>query len=594
MRRQDDTDLPPVTSSPPRPATLPPPPPPSTGPHARLGDLLVESGAATREQVERVAREASSARRRLGEMLVEQHATDELPVYRALAAQRGLRCLELVQLVRMLDGSVIDAIPRAFLERHGVLPVARVGLDLLVATSNPDAEADDVAKALRARNALVTLVTPTDYRRLWMLADVRRGHAAQGTQARGGEAKDLLVGEAHDEDARFIALFEALLLEAIAERASDLHVERYVDEVRVRLRVDGDLRDLTHVQLSPTDMLGLVNVVKIAADLDIAERRLPQGGRVRRRAGGQVFDLRVQTQPALYGEHLVIRLLPQTTQVLTIEDLGFPTVLANDYRRLLDSPGGLLLVVGPTGSGKSTTLYAGLSHIARDATRKVITVEDPIEYAIYGVQQTPARAEIGFGFASAMRAFVREDPDVILVGEVRDAETALEAIRASQTGHLVLSTLHCNDAVDAVQRLLDLGMHANSIASELLAVVAQRLAKRVCPSCRAPAEPEPEIAAELFPAGPPPGFLCFRGKGCDACGGHGTKGRVAVTEYMRSSVAVRSAIAHGATVDELRQVALGSGLHTMRKTALMLVHEGIIPLSELPWVLPAERMAPEV
>ncbi len=361
----------------------------------------------------------------------------------------------------------------------------------------------------------------------------------------------------------------------------------------MRFRVDGDLHPFTRIRLSPVDLVGLVNVVKVAAQLDIAERRLPQGGRIRRRAGGQVFDLRVQTQPALHGEHLVIRLLPQTTRVLEIEELGFDRQLAGDFRRLLDSPGGLLLVVGPTGSGKSTSLYAGLQHIAKDPSRKVITVEDPIEYALRGVQQTAARPEIGFDFSQAMRAFVREDPDVILVGEIRDRETALEAIRASQTGHLVLSTLHCNDAVDAVQRLIDLDMHPNSVASELLAVIAQRLAKRICPSCRAPCPPDPAIAAELFPRGIPPGFRCFAGAGCHACGGHGTHGRIAVTEYLRSGVDVRRAIARGVPVDDLRQVALHSGLSTMRRRALALVQEGILPLTELPWVLPAERMASE-
>jgi type IV pilus assembly protein PilB len=302
----------------------------------------------------------------------------------------------------------------------------------------------------------------------------------------------------------------------------------------------------------------------------------------------------VQTKPSLWGEHVVLRLLPQEQRLLSIEELGMPGEVAVQFRRLLDAPGGLLLVVGPTGSGKSTTLYAGLQHIAQDATRKVITVEDPIEYAVHGVQQTQVRPELGFQFASAMRAFVREDPDVILVGEIRDGETALEAIRASQTGHLVLSTLHCNDATDAVQRLLDLGMQPNSIASELVAVVAQRLARRVCEHCRRPSTVPEVIATELFPQGVPQGFECFRGEGCARCHGNGTRGRVAAIEYLRSAPAVRSAIARRATVDELREVALRAGLRPMRTSALDLVRRGVIPVDELPWLLPPERMAPEL
>jgi type IV pilus assembly protein PilB len=223
----------------------------------------------------------------------------------------------------------------------------------------------------------------------------------------------------------------------------------------------------------------------------------------------------------------------------------------------------------------------------------VITIEDPIEYSLDGIQQVQARSEIGFAFQHAMRAFVREDPDVILVGEIRDGETALEAIRASQTGHLVLSTLHANDTTDTLQRLYDLGMHPHSISSEVLAIIAQRLAKRVCSGCRAPATPEPEILAELFPGEPSPTLRCFRGRGCPRCAGHGTFGRVAAIEYLRTTSHIRRAISRRMPVDELRDAALAAGLLTMRESALALVADGVIPLSELPHILPQERMAPE-
>ena len=363
--------------------------------------------------------------------------------------------------------------------------------------------------------------------------------------------------------------------------------------MRIRLRVDGDLRTFDHIAMSPAELRGVINVIKICANLDISERRLPQGGRYRRRAGGKSFDLRVQTQPCLYAEHVVIRLLPQDSGLITIEDLGLLPEVATQYRRLLFSPAGLVLVVGPTGSGKSTTIYSGLQILARDEKRKVITVEDPIEYAMRGIQQTQVKPHIGFNFAGAMRSFVRQDPDVIIVGEVRDGETALEAIRASQTGHVVLTTLHCNDAVDAVQRLFDLGMHPNSIASELLAVIAQRLARRVCQRCKVEADPDPEIIAELFPDGPPDGFVTYRGKGCARCAGTGTYGRVAVSEFLRANSTIRRSISRQPPVDELRDDALEAGLITMRDSAIRLLRNGVIPLSELPRILPAERMGPE-
>jgi type IV pilus assembly protein PilB len=553
----------------------------------RIGDLLVATGTVQRDAVERVAREAHG---RLGQALLEQGLIHENDLYRALASQTDLVFASAEQILGRMDRDLAEALPKTFVETHRMLPFQREGDTVSIVTSVPDANPADVLKAVGASKAHVFLVTPTDFRRLRTATQL--GLHAPAASAPTSTADDLL--ERHPlDDVHLVALFEAILLEAIGERASDIHLERYGGRVRVRLRVDGDLREVPHITMTAHELAGVVNVLKVASNLDISERRLPQGGRFRRRAGEHVFDLRVQTQPTLHGEHAVIRLLPQTVQPLTIEDLGFEPSVAQTYRRLLDSPAGLVLVVGPTGSGKSTTLYAALQVLARDETRKVITVEDPIEYSMENVQQTQVHPDIGFAFANAMRSFVRQDPDVILVGEIRDGETALEAIRASQTGHVVLSTLHCNDSVDAVQRLLDLGMHPNSIASELLAVVAQRLAKRICTHCREETTPEPKILAELFPAGAPSGFRAWKGRGCDRCRGHGTHGRIAAVELLRATPNVRRAIARGLAVDDLRDIAVAEGLRSTRQSALWLVSQGVIPLSELPAILPLERMAGE-
>ncbi len=524
---------------------------------------------------------------------------DDSLVYRHIAVTRGLVFGEVQPLIERLDPTLARGVPRKFLEHYRILPVCRDRDAVLVATSDPDTNVPELAHVLSARAIELRLVTPLDFRRLRAAADVgttplRRADlppaAAQRDQA--PQDVDLML---RDDRARAesIQLLYAILLEAIAERASDVHIERYGPRIRVRLRVDGDLHDADQFGIAPEQLQALVNVVKINACLDIAERRVPQGGRFSVRAGDRRFDLRVQTQPALHAEHVVIRLLSQDTRLLRIEELGFPAGPAKAYRRLLASPAGLLLVVGPTGSGKSTTLYAGLQELASDPTRKVITAEDPIEYSIEGVQQTQVRPDLGFGFASAMRAYVREDPDVILVGEIRDAETALEALRASQTGHLVLSTLHCNDAVDAVQRLTDLGQHPNSIASELVAVFAQRLAKRVCTGCRAPDEqPDAALLAEVFPAGPPAGFKAFAGAGCSACSGRGTHGRVGVVEYLPVASAVRAGISRQLPVDELRALGAGAGLLPMREHALQLIDAGTIAFRELRDLLPPDRLGP--
>jgi type IV pilus assembly protein PilB len=560
----------------------------------RIGDQLVQDGVVDRTTVETVAGHLHRHGLRLGEALVKEAGVEERDVYRALAETHGIEFSSTEQLLTLAIPDLSERVSRKFIDHERVLPVAYRDNAVLVASANPEAPAAQVAAALGVAKARLVLLTPTDWRRLRTAIDLSRLHKAELAEEKAEEAPrgDLLSGDGTSQ-AEMVALFNAMLLDAIGERASDIHLERYGNRVRVRIRVDGDLHDVLHYRLTPDQLTGLVNVVKVRADLDIAERRLPQGGRYSTRAGGHSFDLRVQTQPALHGEHVVIRLLPQDTKILTIEDLGLSPVVAKRYRRLLDSPQGLVLVVGPTGSGKSTTLYAGLQILAADETRKVLTVEDPIEYALENVQQSQAHPELGFGFANAMRAFVREDPDVILVGEIRDGETALEAIRASQTGHLVLSTLHCNDTVDAVQRLVDLGMHRNSIASELRAVIAQRLAKRICKSCRAPdPAPDPELLAEVFPGGNvPSGFQLFKGAGCARCGGRGTHGRIAVAELLPASADLRRAISQSMPVDDLRARAVAAGLVPLRDHALHLVGTGVITLDELPDLLPPEMLA---
>ena len=559
----------------------------------RLGDRLVSRGLASRGAVEKAAEEAYQRRQRIGEVLIAAGEVDERDLYRELAEMRGIRYAEAEEVMAKMEAGLLETVSRRFQERRRILPVARDGETLLVATCDLSAPATELAHALGMKRTEVWLVTPTSYRRLRSAVDLGQVGTTE-LQAEGATLRGRELGGTVTIDSELVALFDALLLDAIGERASDIHLERYGSRVRVRLRIDGDLHDLQRYRITPTQVVGVINVLKVNAQLDIAERRLPQGGRFSASVGGKSYDLRVQTQPSLHGEHAVLRILPQDNQVLRIEDLGFPENLAARYRRLLASPAGMLLVVGPTGAGKSTTLYAGLQHLARDPHRKVISVEDPIEYSIPGVQQTQANSEIGFAFANAMRAFVRQDPDVILVGEIRDGETALEAIRASQTGHLVLSTLHCNDTVDAIQRLIDLGMHPNSIASELRAVFAQRLAKRICQHCRVPAKLDKALVSEIFPDGLPPGFELFKGRGCARCNGYGTRGRIAVIEHLEASASIRRGIAQRLPTDDLREFALEAGLSPMREQALELVRTGVIELGELPHFLPPDKLGPEI
>lgn len=561
------------------------------------GMTLLDMGMVDQVMLSEARRVARARKLPVIKVLRDKLNMEDATLYKRLAEEKSMAFAAIDDLLPRVQPELMDGFSRSFLDSHHLIPLSVSDHDLQVVTDDPDSTVSDIYHMYPYESVTKVLVTPNDFKRLWTTVELSlQGNAKQlwaATAKAKEEKKDLLERENNRIEAHLITLCDALLLDAVSEGASDLHIEQYKDRVRIRLRVDGDLHDLNHYRLSTQEARGLINVIKIRGDMDIAEKRLPQGGRSQLTAGGVSYDLRIQVQPSLHGEAAVIRMLPQSGNIVSIEDLGMTPKLMKDYRRLLQNPSGLVLVVGPTGSGKSTTLYAGLSELAKDGRRKVLTIEDPIEYSIEGIQQTWSRPDIGFSFADGMRSFVRLDPDVILVGEIRDTETALEAIRASQTGHVVLSTLHANDAVDALQRIYDLQVHANSIASELMAVVAQKLAKRVCPKCREEVEPDPAILAELFPEHVPDSFRCYHGTGCEACNGHGTKGRVAVVEYMQVNSEIRTGISLQYPIAQLRSVALDSGLVTMRDSALAHVVAGTIPLSELPRVLPSERMAPE-
>lgn len=568
-----------------------------TKPGERLGDLLVSSGAVQREVVEFAAKLASESGTRLGEVLVQQNVIEEPVVYRMLAVQKGEQG-NVDAILRQLDPALIGSVPKGFLERHKVMPIRVEDDVLLVAAVDDTVDVTDLVQVLKARTAKFFTITATDYRRLWQAVELGFTKDAKlGDGEDDGDDGDDLLSKVPDAlRGPYLPLLDALLLEAIGQRASDIHIERFGSQARLRIRVDGKLRVLDRFNLAAEELTGLLNTLKISASLDITEHRRPQGGRFSRRAGKALYDLRLQTHPSLDGETAVIRLLPRGQGgVLGVGELGMPPGVASRYRRLLQSPSGLVLLVGPTGAGKTTTLYAGLQELAEDATRKVITIEDPVEYTFKGIQQTQVHPTVGMDYANAMRSFVRQDPDVILLGEIRDKETAIEAVRASQTGHLVLSTLHCSESTGAIQRLLDLEVGPNSMATELVAIIAQRLARRVCEVCRdIDTRPDHELLAELFPDGMPEGFRMFTGEGCDVCHGSGIRGRIATMEVLLNSPEVRNAIQSGATQDVLRRVAVGAGLKPMREHMLYLVNTGVIPLSELKRLLSVERIGPEL
>jgi general secretion pathway protein E len=467
----------------------------------------------------------------------------------------------------------------AFLERHGVLPL-RVGDGRVrVATwrERVDEQAlDDLRLAFAADVELVRL-PEAEVRNA-----IRRAYgdeaSAEGLIARIGAAGDAgadgeiplddLVSLAND--APVVRLVNLLLLEALEARASDVHIEGYARSLRVRYRVDGVLREAPSppAQLMPA----VISRLKIMADLDIAERRVPQDGRIRLRLQDRQVDVRVSTLPTLHGESIVLRLLDAEAGRAGIEQLGMGADTLASFLRVIARPHGIVLATGPTGSGKTTTLYAAVDRI-RTGREKILTVEDPVEYELAGVPQVPVNEKVGVTFATALRALLRQDPDILLVGEIRDGETAEIATQAALTGHLVLSTLHTNDAPAALTRLLELGVAPYLVASTVEAVLAQRLVRVICQACREPVEWPGEDGA--------PRRTAWRGTGCDACSGTGYRGRTGIYELLLVDDELRAQLMRAGGASELRRLAVAHGMRTLHEDGLRLVAAGVTTLEEV-------------
>jgi general secretion pathway protein E len=377
-------------------------------------------------------------------------------------------------------------------------------------------------------------------------------------------------------EAPVIRFVNLLISRAVEQRASDIHIEPFENELKVRYRIDGVLHDVE----SPARRLqaAIVSRIKIMAKLNIAERRLPQDGRIKLRLMGREIDLRVSTLPTLYGESVVLRILDRSSIVVNLESLGFPEDTLGGFERLIIKPYGMILVTGPTGSGKTTTLYGALDKI-NSPDKKIITIEDPVEYQLFGVNQIHVKPQIGLTFANGLRSIVRQDPDVIMVGEIRDAETAEIAIQAALTGHLVFSTLHTNDAAGAVSRLLEMGVEDYLLASSLLGVLAQRLVRRVCAKCRRPAELGAEVLREVGGNGGP--VTVYEGRGCEECANTGYRGRCGIYELLLVNDTVRQLVLKRSSADVIRDAAVAQGMRTLRDDGWQKVRSGITTVAEV-------------
>jgi len=573
-----------------------------------IGAVLCEQGAVSAAALAAALTEQQRNGRRLGETLLSLKAVSEEQVARALAEQWGYPYLDLTARPPMPEA--VAMVPAEVAERHLIVPVMLAGKVLLMATSDPIryeamhdasfASGTPVRPVICAPGAIRRAIDEHYGRRRPLDALVEESarqqaeSAVQIVPAAPPSREAIEEVAAQTEAAPIVRLVDHLLRTALTLRASDLHLEPGPEGCRLRYRVDGLLRE--EQRLPRGVQAPVISRLKVLARLDIAERRLPQDGSFRIRVDRREIDLRLSVIPVPWGEKIVVRILDQAAGVVGLEALGCTRERLEQLRDILRRTRGLILVTGPTGSGKTTTLYAMVQAL-NQTIRNIVTVEDPIEYQIQGVNQVQVNTEIGLTFGRTLRALLRQDPDGILVGEIRDGETAEIACRAALTGHLVLSTLHTNDAPSTVTRLLDLGVPRYLVASQLIAVIAQRLVRTICPHCRRPVEPSPELLTALRLA---PDALrtqrTYAGTGCAQCRQQGYWGRTAIHELLLLTPALRELIASGGSEEALRAVAVSSGLVSLGGDGLARVRDGITTLDEVARVVAAdeacERLCP--
>ncbi len=552
-------------------------------PHRTLEQLLIEQGRITQDDLRKVKRLQQERGERLERLLLDLGFISEEDLLPLLSAYLG------VETIHRRDFPTaplpLGSLNLKFLKHAKVLPLAQTNGTLTVAMSDPadyyTIQSLELATGLQieprlARERDVLEALETIY---------GGGNAAGGASAETTDT-ELEVFSDDEEDvnhlrdlaseAPVIRFVNLLISRAVEQRASDIHIEPFENELKVRYRIDGVLHDVE----APARRLqaAIVSRVKIMSKLNIAERRLPQDGRIKLRLMGREIDLRVSTLPTLYGESVVLRILDRSSIVVTLGSLGFPEDTLAQFDRLITKPYGMILVTGPTGSGKTTTLYGALDKI-NSPDKKLITIEDPVEYQLLGVNQIHVKPQIGLTFANGLRSIVRQDPDVIMVGEIRDAETAEIAIQAALTGHLVFSTLHTNDAAGAVSRLLEMGVEDYLLASSLLGVLAQRLVRKVCEKCRRSAEITPTVQRELGGDGTP--VQVYEGTGCEDCAQTGYRGRSGIFELLLVNDVIRPLILKRSSADMIKDAGVQQGMRTLREDGWHKVRTGVTTVAEV-------------
>jgi len=555
----------------------------------RLGELLVRENLITVQALRKAQEESHKSGARIGTALIKTGAIEESKLTDFLSKQYGVPAINLKDFD--IDPEIIKLVPKEVAEKHLVIPVNRAGPSLIVAMCDPsNIYAVDDLKFLTGYNIESVVASEISIREAIERYYAEKGPSLGDIVNEFADA-DIEVSKEEDEnieemaraadDAPVVKLVNLILMDAIKKGASDIHVEPYEKDFRVRFRIDGSLYEVMRPPMKLRN--AITSRLKIMAELDISERRLPQDGRIKiKMGGGKEMDFRVSVCPTLFGEKVVMRLLDKSNLQLDMTKLGFDPQPLQWFQEAINRPYGMVLVTGPTGSGKTTTLYSALSSLNQIDTN-ISTAEDPVEFNFAGINQVQMHEDIGLNFAAALRSFLRQDPDIIMIGEIRDFETGEIAVKAALTGHLVLSTLHTNDAPGTVSRLLNMGIEPFLVTASLNLILAQRLCRRLCKDCKRPATNVDEKA--LIDAGVPPekigSFTMYEKVGCRECNDRGYRGRVAVYEVMPFWDGLKELVINGASTGELKQEAIRLGMSSLRMSALAKMMDGVTTLEEV-------------
>ena len=556
----------------------------------RVIQRLLTEGLIGPADLEKARGERRSSGMSIGYCLVALDLVEETTLTRIAGQELRVPAIDLRQIT--VDAKILTLLPADFATKHLVLPLRRSGRTLTVAMADPtDLNVVDDLKFI-TRFDIEPVIAGEYTLRKYIERHYQAAQAKLGELLSELEEQDIELLEGRDEldyadatlqaqveDAPVVKLINGILGDAVRRGASDIHVEPYEHELRVRYRIDGALQEIMQPPRRMT--AALTSRLKIIADLNIAERRIPQDGRIKMKIGQRVIDFRVSTLPTLFGEKIVLRILDRGNLTLDLEAFGMEERAERAFIDAIANPYGMVLVTGPTGSGKTTTLYSALSRINTDEVN-IMTAEDPVEYNLRGINQVQVRTDIGLTFASALRAFLRQDPNIIMVGEIRDLETGGIAVKAALTGHLVLSTLHTNDAASTITRLVDMGVEPFNVAAAVSLITAQRLVRRICPNCKVEASYLPEmIRAAGIPGSELDQYTFYRGEGCDSCSGSGYAGRQGLYEVLPMTLTLRRMVLQGASSDELKAQAVEDGMITLRQDGMIKVKRGITTLDEV-------------